>query len=61
LRSDYRSFRVDRVDDLADVDPDPARLAGIDPPVNLASYIRAMERESCAVPEGGSGPAPASV
>jgi predicted DNA-binding transcriptional regulator YafY len=50
LRSDYRSFRVDRVHDLADAVPDASRLAGIDPPVSLASYIRAMERESCAVP-----------
>ena len=50
LRQDYRSFRVDRVGDLADADPDPARLAGIDPPVSLESYIRAMERESCPVP-----------
>jgi predicted DNA-binding transcriptional regulator YafY len=47
LRNDYRSFRVDRVHDLADADPDPARLAGIDPPVSLDSYIRAMEAASC--------------
>jgi predicted DNA-binding transcriptional regulator YafY len=50
LRDDYRSFRVDRVDDLADADPDPARLARIDPPVSLDSYIRAMEAASCAIP-----------
>ena len=51
LRNDYRSFRVDRVLDLADAEPDPARLAGIDPPVSLASYIHAMEQQAaCAIP-----------
>src|SRR5262245_19137339 len=29
LRNDYRSFRVDRADGVADAAPDPARLAGI--------------------------------
>lgn len=57
MRNDYRSFRVDRVHDLTDAVPDPARLAAIDPPVSLASYIRAMEQQSCAVP---SAPAPAN-
>jgi predicted DNA-binding transcriptional regulator YafY len=50
LRNDYRSFRADRVQDIADVDPDPARLAGIEPPVSLDGYIQAMERIECAVP-----------
>jgi predicted DNA-binding transcriptional regulator YafY len=50
LRGDYRSFRVDRVYDLTDAAPDPSRLAGIEPPVSLDSYIRAMERQSCAAP-----------
>ena len=54
LRNDYRSFRADRVDDVAHVDPDPARIAGIDPPVSLESYIQAMERASCAVPPAPS-------
>jgi predicted DNA-binding transcriptional regulator YafY len=57
LRNDYRSFRADRVRDVADVDPDPARLAAIDPPVSLDSYIRAMEREACAVPPSPAPPA----
>jgi len=50
LRNDYRSFRVDRVGELADADPDPARIAGIDPSVSLESYISAMEAASCAMP-----------
>jgi hypothetical protein len=53
----WQYFRVDRVHDLTDAVPDPARLAAIDPPVSLASYIRAMEQQSCAVP---SAPAPAN-
>ena len=57
LRNDYRSFRVDRVQALVDADPDPTRLAGIDPPVSLESYIRAMEREACPVPDRDA-PAP---
>jgi len=56
LRRDYRTFRVDRVHDLTDADPDPARLAGIDPPVSLDSFIRAMERESCPVPAAAPQP-----
>jgi predicted DNA-binding transcriptional regulator YafY len=56
LRNDYRSFRVDRVHDLADADPDPPRLAGIEPPVSLESYIRAMERASCAIAEAEPSP-----
>jgi predicted DNA-binding transcriptional regulator YafY len=56
LRDDYRSFRADRVQDIADVDPDPARLAGIEPPVSLDGYIQAMERASCAVPSASSPP-----
>src|SRR5262245_3596749 len=43
LRNDYRSFRVDRVSGMADVDPEPARLTAVHPPVGLDSYIQAME------------------
>ena len=50
LRNDYRSFRADRVQDVTDIDPEPARLAGVEPPVSLASYIQAMERASCEIP-----------
>lgn len=55
LRNDYRSFRADRIRDVTDLDPEPARLTGIDPPISLAGYIQAMERASCEVP---SIPAP---
>jgi len=46
LRNDYRSFRVDRVSELGDCEPDPSRLAGLSPPVSLQGYIRAMEDRS---------------
>jgi len=57
LRNDYRSFRADRVDGVADVDPEPSRLSGVDPPVSLAAYIQAMEREACQVPSVPGPPA----
>jgi predicted DNA-binding transcriptional regulator YafY len=59
LRNDYRSFRADRVQEITDTDPEPARLAGIDPPISLAAYIQAMERASCAVPSVVPLPPPA--
>jgi predicted DNA-binding transcriptional regulator YafY len=55
LRSDYRSFRVDRVQSLREVPAEPERLAGLDPAPSLAGFVAAMEaRESCRA-------APASV
>jgi predicted DNA-binding transcriptional regulator YafY len=47
LRADYRTFRVDRVRDLTHADPEPARIAAVNPAVSLESYIRAMEAASC--------------
>jgi|ERR1041385_683467 predicted DNA-binding transcriptional regulator YafY len=48
LRADYRSFRVDRVQNLATVSGDPLRLSAIAEPVNLDGYIRAMEAKHAA-------------
>ena len=56
LRNDYRSFRADRVREITDTDPDPARLAGIAPPISLAAYIQAMERAACPAPSPVSPP-----
>jgi len=43
LRTDYRSFRVDRVLELRDSAPDPNRIAALEAPVSLDGYVRAME------------------
>lgn len=48
LRNDYRSFRVDRVCELRETDADGERLASLGAKVSLDSYIRAMERRTCA-------------
>jgi predicted DNA-binding transcriptional regulator YafY len=50
LRTDYRTFRVDRVAELAEVDAEVARVAAVEGGVSLAGYIRAMENASCAIP-----------
>jgi predicted DNA-binding transcriptional regulator YafY len=46
LRNDYRSFRVDRVQDLRDVAPDPERLAALEGGVSLEQYVRVMEERN---------------
>jgi predicted DNA-binding transcriptional regulator YafY len=44
LRDDYRSFRLDRVAQFSDAEPDAARFPNGGPPT-LASYVRAMEEQ----------------
>ncbi|HET6281838.1 MAG TPA: YafY family protein [Polyangia bacterium] len=61
LRNDYRSFRVDRVSEPCDSEPDSARLGAISPPVTLQNYIRAMEERSrCERHPDAAPPAPDS-
>src|SRR5262245_63858792 len=48
LRADYRSFRVDRIQELAPRSAEPERLATISEPVSLDGYIRAMEAKHAA-------------
>ncbi len=43
LRTDYRSFRVDRVSELRDVAPDPERLGALERSPTLDGYLQAME------------------
>lgn len=46
LRGAYRSFRVDRIDESQEVEPDPSRLAQLDTPLTLENYILAMEAQA---------------
>jgi predicted DNA-binding transcriptional regulator YafY len=48
LRSDYRSFRVDRVRELRLVPADPRRLESLAIPISLDEYVRAMEAKEAA-------------
>jgi predicted DNA-binding transcriptional regulator YafY len=45
LRDDYRSFRVDRVVELSDAEPDAARLPPERELPTLPGYVRAMEEQ----------------
>jgi predicted DNA-binding transcriptional regulator YafY len=47
LRTDYRAFRVDRVDEVSDHGVAAPLLAGIEPAVTLAAFIRHMEAKNC--------------
>jgi len=48
LRSDYRSFRVDRIHELRLVPADAVRLAAAATSITLDGYVRAMEEaEAC--------------
>ena len=48
LRSDYRSFRVDRIRALRVVPVDGARLEAVGRPIHLEAYVHAMEEaEAC--------------
>lgn len=57
LRADYRSFRVDRLLELRDVAPDPARLGAHAP--TLDGYLQAMEASARAECAASPRPEPA--
>lgn len=48
LRNAYRSFRVDRINGCAELEPDPARVSALEQPISLPGYIAAMEAQYCA-------------
>jgi len=57
MRCDYRSFRVDRIQQLVDVPPVPELISTKEAPVSLENYIRAMESASALAQSRGSAPA----
>jgi hypothetical protein len=48
LRRDYRSFRVDRIRELAQLEADPGRFAGLAELPTLAGYVRTQEARHAA-------------
>lgn len=48
LRTDYRSFRVDRVQSLELLEPDPEARSALPAEVSLDGYVAAMERQQAA-------------
>jgi predicted DNA-binding transcriptional regulator YafY len=57
LRSDYRTFRVDRVQAVTSIGLAAPRVDGITPQVTLDAFIRAMEAGGSSEPRSGA-PAP---